>query len=107
MGSPVWTPEENEHIWKWYPEKGPKWEGWSKLLPLRSEKAIQQHASKIGVRCIYRGPQSWRRSEDRCAVSALAEVCRTTGRSPEAVIRRLDHLVHEMRKKSRKERKCA
>lgn len=84
-----------------------RWDRWEDLLPSRTQRAIQNRAQKLGVRCRYRGPKSWRKSEDRAAVAALAEVCRTTGRSPEAVIRRLDHLVHEIRKKNRKERECA
>lgn len=101
--NPSWSQDEDDLIRKWYPEEGPAWSEWGRLLPLRSYRAIQQRASKIGVGCIYRGPRSWRKSEDRAAVSMLAEVCRTTGRSPEAVIRRLDHLMHEIRKRRREQ----
>lgn len=102
--NPDWTTRENELIYRYYPEHGPKWEEWKRLLPLRTYRSIQVHANKLGVRCRYRGPRSWRKSEDRAAVALLIGVCRTTGRSPEAVIRRLDHLVRQMRKKKRKER---
>lgn len=83
-----------------------KCDRWDVLLPSRTRRAIQNRAQKLGVRCRYRGPRSWRKSEDRAAVTALAEVCRTTGRTPEAVIRRLDHLIHMRRKHMREEREC-
>lgn len=105
--NPNWSASEDDVIRTWYPEYGMSWDRWEDLLPSRTQRAIQNRAQKLGVRCRYRGPKSWRKSEDRAAVAALAEVCRTTGRTPEAVIRRLDHLVHEMRKKNRKERECA
>ena len=104
--NPDWSEHEEYLIRKWYPEKGPSWDAWRKMLPNRTYRAIQQHANRLGVKCIYRGPKSWTKSEDRTAMSALVEVCKTTGRTPEAVIRRLDHIMHEARKKHRKERKC-
>ena len=102
--SPNWTEEEDGLLRKWYPEKGPRWERWAELLPRRTYKGINMRALKIGVSCNYRGPRSWTKAEDRAAVSLLAEVCRTTGRSPEAVIRRLDHLMHRRRDELRRRR---
>lgn len=104
--SPDWSASEDDVLRTWYPEYGMKWDRWDDLLPSRTRRAIQNRAQKLGVRCRYRGPKSWRKSEDRAAVAALAEVCRTTGRTPEAVIRRLDHLIHMRRKHMRKEREC-
>lgn len=101
--NPDWSASEDDVIRTWYPEYGMRWDRWETLLPSRTMRAIQNRAQKLGVRCRYRGPKSWRKSEDRAAVAALAEVCRTTGRTPEAVIRRLDHLVHEIRKKRREQ----
>lgn len=100
--TPPWSCEENEILATWYPEYGVDWERWDDLLPLRSRKAIQIHAGKIGVKCRYRGPRSWRKSEDRAAIAMLVEICRSTGRSPDAVINRLAHLVRENRKRARK-----
>lgn len=100
-----WSMDEDELIRRWYPEKGPSWEKWAEMLPGRTYKAINVRAGRIGVRCDYRGPRTWTKSEDRSAVTALAEVCKTTGRSPESVIHRLDHLVHESRRALRAKRK--
>lgn len=108
MGCPKWTPEENEILSKWYPEYGPSWHRWPVLLPGRTYRAIVKQAARLGVSSRYRGPMSWTKVEDRMAVAMLAEVCRNTGRSPNAVINRLAHLVRVNKKKHReKEESCA
>lgn len=93
-----WTTRQDELLERYYPEHGPSWDGWERLLPGRTCRAIAKQASKIGVRCLYRGPKSWTKAEDRVAVAMLAEVCRSVNRTPLAVIKRLLWLVERNRR---------
>lgn len=102
MRSPKWATWENELLHKWYPEFGPSWDRWAELLPNRTYKARVNQAAKIGAKYRYRGPKSWTKAEDRLAVAMLAEVCKETKRSPNAVIHRLAHLIRLNRERSRK-----
>lgn len=95
-----WTSEEDEQVRRWYPEMGPGWDGWSRFLRGRTYKSITKRAGELGVRCKYRGPKSWTKSEDQVAVLALQSVCNTTHRSPTAVIHRLAWLYRRAHKAS-------
>lgn len=103
-----WTLGDDGLIASNYPDHGPSWERWwcngGDLLEGRSYSAIVARASRIGVRCTYRGPKSWRRDQDEVALRAVAEVCRMTGKSPVAVVRRMDHLVEAHMARLRAER---
>lgn len=90
-----WTTGEEDALRRYYPEHGPSWDGWGKMLPRRSRNSISQHACKLGVKCLYRGPKSWTKAQDRMAVAMLVEVCKETHRSPDAVISRLRWLVRK------------
>lgn len=92
-GVKQWTTRELELLETHYPEHGPSWERWAELLPGRTTKAIALKAHVMGIRCRYRGPRSWTKAEDRMAVAMLAEVCRSTRRSPLAVLSHLAWLV--------------
>lgn len=94
-----WTTRQEGLLERYYPEKGPSWEGWAELMPGRTRQAISQHAHKMGLRCLYRGPKSWTKAEDRLAVAMLAKVCMETGRTPIAVVRRLDWLIERNRRR--------
>lgn len=100
-----WTTRDEQLIERHYPEHGPSWDGWEKLLPNRTPNAISNRAYRLGVRCLYRGPKSWTKAEDRMAVAMLADVCRSLNRTPIAVIRRLMWLV-ERNRRSRNEQRA-
>lgn len=103
-----WSLSEDELVARYYPENGGAWERWwcngGDLLEGRTYKALNSRAFKLGVRCRYHGRKSWTHAEDEAALRALASVCRETGRSPIAVVRRLDHLAQKHMARLRAER---
>lgn len=44
-----WTTLEIKALRRHYPERGPKWPGWSEILPGRSAGAISNKAAALGV----------------------------------------------------------
>ncbi len=57
-----WSERELELLARYYPEKGPSWEGWAKVLDNRSPRAVMCMAFNIGAK--YRKPGSWSAEED-------------------------------------------
>ena len=47
--SPRWTDDELATLEHHYPEHGPNWDGWSNLLPGRTQRAIANKAAKLSV----------------------------------------------------------
>lgn len=94
MSRKVWTPEEDAAIAKYYPGHGNS-EELRSALPDRTPRAISMRACQLGIQAGVRGPRSWRPEEDKVAVALLARACRETGRTPLAVIRRLEWLVRK------------
>lgn len=45
-----WTPDEDELLREHYPEHGPSWDGWRRVLPTRSRWAVQTRAKKLGIK---------------------------------------------------------
>lgn len=45
-----WTPNEDELLREHYPEHGPSWDGWRRVLPTRSRRAVQTRAKKLGIK---------------------------------------------------------
>jgi hypothetical protein len=47
-----WTEEEDELIRLYYPEHGPSWSGWAKLMPERdaSKDSIAHRANHLGIK---------------------------------------------------------
>lgn len=91
-----WTEEEDEKLTRLYPTMGAaavcKATG-------RSMSSVSSRAKKLGVRArTGRGRScTWTEREDRVAVAHLAEVCRSTGRSPVAVCHHLEWLLRKSR----------
>lgn len=44
-----WSQLEDDMLMAYYPSKGPRWLGWSDVLPDRSAHAITSRANKIGL----------------------------------------------------------
>lgn len=95
-----WDDEKDAVVKTYYPEHGPAWDGWERLIPGVSEKAVAMRAGRLGVKCKYRGPKSWTKAQDRVAVALLAQICKSTGRSPYAVIARLRTLYVESKRRA-------
>lgn len=45
-----WTPNEDELLREHYPEHGPSWDGWRRVLPTRSRRAVQTRAKRLGIK---------------------------------------------------------
>lgn len=45
-----WMPDEDELLRDLYPEHGPSWDGWMRVLPTRSRRAVVTRANKLGMR---------------------------------------------------------
>lgn len=45
-----WTPDEDELLRELYPEHGPSWDGWRRVIPTRSRRAVQTRAKKLGIK---------------------------------------------------------
>lgn len=45
-----WTADEDELLRELYPEHGPSWDGWRRVLPTRSRWAVKSRAKKLGLR---------------------------------------------------------
>lgn len=45
-----WTPDEDDILRELYPEHGPSWDGWMKVLPTRSRRAVMTRANRLGMR---------------------------------------------------------
>lgn len=99
MRKNIWKIHEDELITKYYPENGLSFDRWwfngGDLLEGRSKSAVGNRACKLGVQCIYHGPKTWRRDQDRLALMMLARLCKETGKTPVACVRRLEHLTQQ------------
>lgn len=45
-----WTPDEDELLRELYPEHGPSWDGWRRVLPTRSRHAVKSRVKILGVK---------------------------------------------------------
>lgn len=94
-----WTEEEIAALREHYPSHGPRWEGWSELLPGRSYSSIASRASVLGAVTRHLSPGRWSAREDERLVElarsgATARECSDAlpGRSLSSVYKRLELL---------------
>jgi hypothetical protein len=45
-----WGIDELKKLFKYYPSHGPKWDGWRRHLPKRTENAIKTIAQHLGIK---------------------------------------------------------
>ena len=80
MGGPRWTEEEDSLVRALYPTHGAAWDGWSRLLPGKTQRQVAYRANRMGVYSRaglrHRRPR-WSAGEDAALRDAVAAGLRT------------------------------
>lgn len=80
MGGPRWAEEEDSLVRALYPTHGAAWDGWSRLLPGRTQRQVTCRANSLGVYSRaglrHKRPR-WTAAEDAALRDAVAAGART------------------------------
>ncbi len=88
MGGPRWTEEEDSLVRALYPVHGAAWDGWSRLLPGKTQRQVTYRANRMGVYSRaglrHKRPR-WSAAEDAALRDAVAAGLRTRRELGDAV----------------------
>ncbi len=80
MGGPRWTEQEDSIVRALYPAHGAAWDGWSRLLPGKTQRQVTYRANRMGVYSRaglrHKRPR-WSAAEDAALRDAVAAGLRT------------------------------
>ena len=96
----AWTEEERRRLSELWPEHGRDWDGWASALPGHTPSAVEAQARSMGLR-VKRRRNQWTKVEDAAILRTLLRLSRETGRTPGAIVGRLDALRRAQRAKER------
>lgn len=89
-----WPEADKEALRRLYAAHGPSWDGWARELSQDyGRNAVKSMAQRMGLRRM----RAWTPEDDRVLVASLADVCRRLGRTPLAVVGRVQCLVERSR----------
>ena len=88
MGGPRWTEQEDSIVRALYPAHGAAWDGWSRLLPGKTQRQVTYRANRMGVYSRaglrHKRPR-WSAAEDAALRDAVAAGLRTRREMGDAV----------------------